>query len=58
MLRILDLASNNFSGELSANFLQCLRAMMMITNENMATPKYIGELYYQDSVTIVNKGLC
>ncbi|WRX20509.1 Leucine-rich repeat - like 10 [Theobroma cacao] len=57
MLRILDLASNNFSGELSAKFLQRLRAMMMVTNENKATPKYIGELYYQDSVTIVNKGL-
>ncbi|XP_021299143.1 receptor-like protein 12 isoform X2 [Herrania umbratica] len=57
MLRILDLASNNFSGELSVEFLQCLRAMMARTDGNKAKLDYIGEENYQDSVTIVIKGL-
>ncbi|XP_007031892.2 PREDICTED: receptor like protein 30 [Theobroma cacao] len=57
MLRILDLASNNFSGELSVEFLQSLRAMMVWTDGNKAKLDYIGEDNYQDSVTIVNKGL-
>ncbi|XVF28497.1 hypothetical protein REPUB_Repub15cG0034200 [Reevesia pubescens] len=56
MLRILDLASNNFSGELSVAFFQTLRAMMVMTDGNKGKPDYIGDDYYQDSVTIVNKG--
>ncbi|XVF29054.1 hypothetical protein REPUB_Repub15cG0086700 [Reevesia pubescens] len=56
MVRILDLAFNNFSGELSIAFFLSLRAMMMMTDENKAKPNYIGDDYYQDSVTIVNKG--
>ncbi|XVF65295.1 hypothetical protein PTKIN_Ptkin09bG0236800 [Pterospermum kingtungense] len=57
MLRILDLASKDFSGELSGEFFQCLKAMMVMTDEDKANRKYIGDSYYQDSVTIVNKGL-
>ncbi|XVE84707.1 hypothetical protein DITRI_Ditri17bG0034900 [Diplodiscus trichospermus] len=57
MLRILDIASNNFSGELSIEFLQCLRAMTSMTDGSHAKLEYIGERYYQDSVTIVNKGI-
>ncbi|XWS13369.1 hypothetical protein CRYUN_Cryun36dG0031700 [Craigia yunnanensis] len=56
MLRILDLASNNFSGELSVGFFQSLKAMRMMTDGNKSKPDYIGDGYYQDSVTIVNKG--
>ncbi|XVF29041.1 hypothetical protein REPUB_Repub15cG0085500 [Reevesia pubescens] len=56
MVRILDLAFNNFSGELSVAFFQSLRAMMMMTGENKAKRNYIGDDNYQDSVTIVNKG--
>ncbi|XVF29051.1 hypothetical protein REPUB_Repub15cG0086400 [Reevesia pubescens] len=56
MVRILDLAFNNFSSELSVAFFQSLRAMMMMTGENKAKPNYIGDSNYQDSVTIVNKG--
>ncbi|XWS13367.1 hypothetical protein CRYUN_Cryun36dG0031500 [Craigia yunnanensis] len=62
MLHILDLASNNFSGELSVGFFQSLKAMRMMTDGNKAKPDYIrdfigvGYYYYQDSVTIVNKG--
>ncbi|XP_017632802.2 receptor-like protein 33 [Gossypium arboreum] len=56
-LRILDIASNNFSSDLSIEFLQSLKAMMQITNDDKAKLDYIGEDYYQDSVTIVNKGI-
>ncbi|KAB2062197.1 hypothetical protein ES319_A10G137700v1 [Gossypium barbadense] len=57
MLHILDLASNNFSGEVSVEFFQSLRAMMVIDG-NKSKPSYVGDnSYYQDSVTIVNKGI-
>ncbi|XP_040945341.1 receptor-like protein 48 [Gossypium hirsutum] len=56
-LRILDVASNNFSGDLSIEFLQSLKAMADMTNDEKAKLDYIGESYYQDSVTIVNKGV-
>ncbi|XVF65290.1 hypothetical protein PTKIN_Ptkin09bG0236300 [Pterospermum kingtungense] len=56
MLHILDLASNNFSGELSIGFFQSMKGMSMMTEENKAKPDYIGDGYYQDSVSIVNKG--
>ncbi|XP_017632794.1 receptor-like protein 7 [Gossypium arboreum] len=56
-LRILDIASNNFSGDLSIEFVQSLKAMMQITNDDKAKLDYIGENYYQDSVTIFNKGI-
>ncbi|TYG98880.1 hypothetical protein ES288_A10G152400v1 [Gossypium darwinii] len=56
MLHILDLASNNFSGEVSVEFFQSLRAMMVIDGYK-SKPSYVGDnSYYQDSVTIVNKG--
>ncbi|XVE84700.1 hypothetical protein DITRI_Ditri17bG0034400 [Diplodiscus trichospermus] len=58
MLRILDIAFNNFSGVLSIEFLQCLMAMStLMTDGSHAKLNYIGERYYQDSVTIVNKGI-
>ncbi|KAK8308319.1 hypothetical protein V6Z12_D02G049500 [Gossypium hirsutum] len=56
-LRILDIASNNFSGDLSIEFLQSLKAMAKMTNDEKAKLDYIGETYYQDSVTIVNEGI-
>ncbi|TYI38401.1 hypothetical protein ES332_A02G024500v1 [Gossypium tomentosum] len=56
-LRILDIGSNHFSGDLSIEFLQSLKEMMHLTNEDKAKLVYIGEDYYQDSVTIVNKGI-
>ncbi|PPD99056.1 hypothetical protein GOBAR_DD03913 [Gossypium barbadense] len=56
-LRILDIGSNKFSGDLSVEFLQSLKAMMQITNEDKAKRVYIGDDYYQDSVTIVNRGI-
>ncbi|KAH1096179.1 hypothetical protein J1N35_013100 [Gossypium stocksii] len=56
-LHILDIASNNFSGDLSIEFLQSLKAMAKMTSDEKAKLDYIGENYYQDSVTIVNKGI-
>ncbi|XP_039001978.1 receptor-like protein 53 [Hibiscus syriacus] len=61
-LHILDIASNNFSGDFSIEFLQCLKAMMQMSNGNKAELEYIGGdynggEYYEDSVTIVNKGI-
>ncbi|XP_022722204.1 receptor-like protein 12 [Durio zibethinus] len=55
-LHILDLASNNFSGELPVGFFQSLKAMKMMIDGKKSKPDYIGDDYYQDSVTIVNKG--
>ncbi|KAG4156842.1 hypothetical protein ERO13_D02G023200v2 [Gossypium hirsutum] len=56
-LRILDIGSNHFSGDLSIEFLQSLKAMAKMTNDEKAKLDYIGENYSQDSVTIVNKGI-
>ncbi|XVE81270.1 hypothetical protein DITRI_Ditri15bG0050200 [Diplodiscus trichospermus] len=56
MLHILDLASNNFSGELSDEFFQSLKAMKMMIDSNKDKLDYIGDRYYKDSVTIVSKG--
>ncbi|XP_022722831.1 receptor-like protein 12 [Durio zibethinus] len=55
-LHILDLASNNFSGELSIGFFRSLKAMTTMTDGKKAKPDYIGDKHYQDSLTIVNKG--
>ncbi|KAK8548410.1 hypothetical protein V6N12_061324 [Hibiscus sabdariffa] len=54
-LRILNIASN-FSGGLSIEFLQSLKAMEIVTNREKAKLNYIGEHYYLDSETILNKG--
>ncbi|XP_052882009.1 receptor-like protein 19 isoform X2 [Gossypium arboreum] len=48
-LRILDIGSNHVSGDLSIEFLQSLKAMMHLTNDDKAKLVYIGEDYYQDS---------
>ncbi|TYI61220.1 hypothetical protein E1A91_D10G158000v1 [Gossypium mustelinum] len=56
MLHILDLAYNNFSGEVSVDFFQSLRGMMVIDG-NKVKPSYVGDnYYYKDSVTIMNRG--
>ncbi|OMO88562.1 hypothetical protein COLO4_20209 [Corchorus olitorius] len=57
MLRILDIASNNFSGELPIQFFQSLRGMMQITDGSKAKLDYIGEDYYEDYAKIVSKGV-
>lgn len=56
-LGIVDLSSNNFTGELSQEFLQSLKNMAASIGENKTGSKIIGNYeYYQDSVTIMSKG--
>ncbi|MBA0841006.1 hypothetical protein Goarm_003534 [Gossypium armourianum] len=55
LLKVLILRSNRFYGEISVEFFQSLRGMMVI-DDNKAKPIYVGDnYYYQDSVTIVNR---
>ena len=55
-LRIIDLAHNDFEGDLPEMYLRNLKATMNIDEGNM-TRKYMGEDYYQDSITVTTKGL-
>eukprot|EP00261_Vitis_vinifera_P002840 XP_002267388.2 PREDICTED: receptor-like protein 12 [Vitis vinifera] len=55
-LRIIDLAHNDFEGDLPEMYLRSLKAIMNIDEGNMAR-KYMGEYYYQDSITVTTKGL-
>ncbi|XP_042478859.1 receptor-like protein 35 [Macadamia integrifolia] len=56
MLQILDLSSNTFTGNFPIEYFGSLKAMMF-KKGNKSEPQYIGESYYRDSVTIMNKGL-
>ncbi|KAF3623744.1 putative protein-like [Capsicum annuum] len=55
-LRIIDLSYNAFSGNLPTNLFQCLKAMRIV-DQTMKAPTYLGDYYYQDSVTVATKGL-
>ncbi|KAJ9702929.1 hypothetical protein PVL29_004602 [Vitis rotundifolia] len=55
-LRIIDLAHNDFEGDLPDMYLKSLKAMMNV-DEGNTTRKYIGEYYYQDSIMVTIKGL-
>ena len=55
-LRIIDLAHNDFKGDLPEMYLKSLKATMNIDEGNM-TRKYMGEAYYQDSIMVTIKGL-
>uniref|UniRef100_A0A2N9EP42 Leucine-rich repeat-containing N-terminal plant-type domain-containing protein n=1 Tax=Fagus sylvatica TaxID=28930 RepID=A0A2N9EP42_FAGSY len=55
-LRIIDLSHNEFHGLLPANFFKHLKAMMNM-NANKGELKYMGDRYYQDSVTMAMKGI-
>ncbi|MBA0841011.1 hypothetical protein Goarm_003539 [Gossypium armourianum] len=56
LLKVLILRSNRFYGEVSVDFFQSLRGMMVIDG-NKVKPSYVGDnYYYKDSVTIVNRG--
>ncbi|WCJ28018.1 receptor like protein 35 [Euphorbia peplus] len=60
MLQIVDLASNNFSGSLLNKGLDTWEAMKGSGNEIHRLGVdflYLGELYYQDSITVTSKGL-
>ncbi|KAM4080575.1 hypothetical protein ACJW30_11G027800 [Castanea mollissima] len=54
-LRIIDLSHNEFHGLLPTKFFMYLKAMMN-ANADKGELKYMGDSYYQDSVTLVIKG--
>ncbi|GKV22034.1 hypothetical protein SLEP1_g31938 [Rubroshorea leprosula] len=59
MLQIIDLASNHFEGELPYQWLRTWKAMMVDSNELKVLNFEVlplNALYYQDAVTITNKG--
>ena len=55
-LRIIDLAHNDFEGDLPEMYLRNLKAIMNVDEGNM-TRKYMGNDYYQDSIMVTIKGL-
>lgn len=56
-LGIIDLSSNQFTGALPQEFIKSLDEMSMNRESKAAALKTIGQYeYYQDSVTIMNKG--
>nr|XP_033508826.1 receptor-like protein Cf-9 homolog [Nicotiana tomentosiformis] len=55
-LRILDVSYNAFTRNIPTSLFQQLKAMRVI-NQTMKAPTYLGDEYYQDSVTIATKGL-
>ncbi|KAF8391158.1 hypothetical protein HHK36_023459 [Tetracentron sinense] len=55
-LRIVDLSYNEFTGDLPSTYFLHWSAMMM-SGENKSQFKYMGDTYYQDSVTMVIKGV-
>ena len=55
-LRIIDLAHNDFKGDLPEMYFKSLKAMMNI-DEGNTTREYIGEYYYEDSMMVTIKGL-
>ena len=54
-LRIIDVSHNEFYGHLPTNLFKYLKAMMN-ASANKGELKYMGDYYYQDSVTVVIKG--
>ncbi|KAK4549965.1 hypothetical protein RGQ29_032729 [Quercus rubra] len=54
-LRIIDLSQNEFHGHLPTNLFKYLKAMMN-ASVNKGKLKYMGDDYYQDSVTVAMKG--
>ncbi|XP_060667798.1 receptor-like protein 34 [Ziziphus jujuba] len=54
--RIIDLSFNDFTGSLPSNYFKNWTSMMESSKKNKSELKYIGGNYYQDSVTLMNKG--
>ncbi|KAH0707500.1 hypothetical protein KY290_009589 [Solanum tuberosum] len=54
-LRIIDLSYNVFSGNLPSCLFHHLKAMRTI-DPSMEAPRYFGNTYYQDSITVAIKG--
>ncbi|KAK4725707.1 hypothetical protein R3W88_030624 [Solanum pinnatisectum] len=54
-LQIIDLSYNALSGNLPTSLFQHLKAMRTI-DSSMEAPRYRGDTYYQDSITVTTKG--
>ncbi|KAF8414242.1 hypothetical protein HHK36_002242 [Tetracentron sinense] len=54
-LRIIDLSYNEFTGDLPSTYFLSWSAMMM-SSEKESQLKYMGGVYYQNSVIVMNKG--
>ncbi|KAM3689887.1 hypothetical protein ACJW31_09G079600 [Castanea mollissima] len=64
MLQIIDVASNNFTGQLPRKSFSTWKAMMVNEDEVMSKPNHFqfrflnfGHFYYQDAITVTTKGL-
>ena len=55
-LRIIDLAHNEFKGDVPEMYLRSLKAIMNIDEGNV-TRRYMGDNYYEDSTVVTIKGL-
>ncbi|KAF3953072.1 hypothetical protein CMV_021444 [Castanea mollissima] len=55
-LRILDIANNEFNGPLPRKYFKYLKALKNV-DEGKVELKYMGEMYYQDSLNVTMKGL-
>ena len=55
-LRIIDLAHNEFEGDVPEMYLRSLKAIMNIDEGNV-TRRYMGDNYYEDSTVVTIKGL-
>ncbi|XP_030960680.1 receptor-like protein 32 isoform X2 [Quercus lobata] len=58
-LHVIDLSHNNFFGRLPSECFKTWNAMLMVPTKDYSQPEYMGSQfnYYEDSMTIVNKGL-
>ncbi|KAM4108347.1 hypothetical protein ACB094_03G038300 [Castanea mollissima] len=58
-LHVIDLSHNNFSGRLPSEYFRTWNAMQVVPAKDKSQPAYMGSQsnYYEDSMTVVNKGL-
>ncbi|KAM3689884.1 hypothetical protein ACJW31_09G079400 [Castanea mollissima] len=57
MLQIIDLASNNFTGQLPREYLSARKAIMDDVQYLQVPILKFSQIYYEDMITVTNKGL-
>ncbi|CAN6576104.1 unnamed protein product [Malus baccata var. baccata] len=62
MLQIIDIAHNNFHGEIPGSYLKAWQAMINNEDDNPSTIRLLpfedpGVIHYQETITVVSKGL-
>ncbi|XP_042499829.1 receptor-like protein 7 [Macadamia integrifolia] len=55
-LHIIDISFNSFTSSFPSKYFQSWKAMMTVDKSYSRRPKYIGSIYYHDSVTVESKG--